>query len=81
MICSRSSPRLWSLPVIGLLQPRRSGLPARMAEFVSIRGLQQDKGERQAPPRRTTTEQHEDASGRGSSETLEIADIKVSPGV
>ena len=31
--------------VIALLQPKRSGLPARMAEFVSIRGLQRDKGQ------------------------------------
>ena len=45
--------------VIVLLQPKRSGLPARMAEFVSIRGLQKDKGEGAAAttrprPSRTT---------------------------
>ena len=34
-----------ALLTIGLLQPRRSGLPARMAEFVSIRDLQKDKGQ------------------------------------
>ena len=64
--------------MIALLQPKRSGLPARMAEFVSIRGLQRDKG-RRAPPQ-------DEADGRAATtwwtrfeETLEIADIKIEP--
>ena len=62
--------------VIALLQPKRSGLPGRMAEFVSIRGLQRDKGEGATP-----TEE----SGPGErlwsrfEETLEVADIKIEP--
>jgi len=65
--------------VIGLLEPRSSGLPARMAEFVSIRGLQRDKGQTAAAP---TAEQ---ATGDAKNlwtrfeETLEIAEIKVEP--
>jgi tight adherence protein B len=60
--------------VIALFQPKRSGLPARMAEFVSIRGLQRDKG--QTPEK--------DASERSTwftrlAETLEIADIHMEP--
>ena len=60
--------------VIGLFQPKRSGLPERMAEFVSIRSLQRDKGQ--------TVE--EDASERSTwftrlAETLEIADIHMEP--
>ena len=61
--------------VIGLLQPRRSGLPARMAEFISIRGLQRDKGKPAAD---------EDAAERPTwfaqlGETLEIAEIHIEP--
>lgn len=65
--------------VIGLLEPRSSGLPARMAEFVSIRGLQRDKGQIAAA---ATTET---AAGEAKNlwarfeETLEIAEIKVEP--
>ena len=40
--------------VIGLLRPRRSGLPARMAEFVSIRDLQNDKGQAAAADEEAT---------------------------
>ena len=63
--------------VIGLLQPKRTGLPARMAEFVSIRSLQRDKGEATAPAA-------EDAAQPNNfwtrfEETLEIAEIKVEP--
>ena len=47
-----------ALLVIGLLQPKRSSLPARMAEFVSIRGLQRDKGEGAAAATRTRSEQN-----------------------
>jgi tight adherence protein B len=66
-----------ALLVIGLLQPKRSGLPARMAEFVSIRGLQRDKGETPATPT-------EDA-GRSTNlwarfeEVLDIAEIHIEP--
>ena len=66
--------------VIALLQPKRSGLPARMAEFVSIRGLQRDKGQTE------TAAATEDRRCRADEtwwtrfeETLEIADIKVAP--
>jgi tight adherence protein B len=64
-----------ALLVIGLVRPRRSGLPARMAEFVSIRDLQRDNrpitsgGETVRRP--TLWERFERA--------LEIADIKVEP--
>jgi tight adherence protein B len=65
--------------VIAILQPRRSGLPARMAEFVSIRSLQRDKGQTE-----TAAATEEGAAERETwwtrfEETLEIADIKVSP--
>jgi Flp pilus assembly protein TadB/Mg-chelatase subunit ChlD len=65
--------------VIAILTPRRSGLPARMAEFVSIRGLQRDKGQTE-----TAAATDEGAAERETwwtrfEETLEIADIKMSP--
>ena len=67
-----------ALLVIGLVQPKRSGLPARMAEFVSIRGLQRDKGQ---PVAAAATE---DTAGQRNfwtrfEEMLEIADIKTEP--
>lgn len=60
--------------VIALLQPKRSGLPARMAEFVSIRGLQRDKGQTadEADPERET-------AFIRLQKTLEIADIHMEP--
>jgi tight adherence protein B len=63
--------------VIALLEPKRSTLPARMAEFVSIRGLQKDKGEGAAAT-------DEDESERNHlwtrfEETLEIAEITIEP--
>jgi tight adherence protein B len=65
--------------VIALLQPKRSGLPARMADFVSIRGLQRDKGELAGG----AVEEQEAADGETwwarFERTLEIADIKLSP--
>jgi tight adherence protein B len=69
-----------ALIVIGALQPKRSGLPARMAEFVSIRGLQRDAGsggtaaatDANAPPEQQNFWMR-------FQETLEIAEIKVSP--
>ncbi len=45
--------------VIALLQPKRSGLPARMAEFVSIRGLQKDKGRGSRDGRGRAAEQND----------------------
>jgi len=67
-----------ALLVIAALQPKRSGLPARMAEFVSIRGLQKDKGE---PAAVATDESASEPQGFWSrlEETLEIAEINVSP--
>ena len=64
--------------VIGALQPKRSGLPARMAEFVSIRGLQRDKGE---PGAAVTDEDGAVPSNFWSrfEETLEIAEISAAP--
>jgi tight adherence protein B len=66
-----------ALLVVGLVRPRRSGLPARMAEFVSIRDLQRDNrpiasaaGD-ETPRRPTLWERFE--------QTLEIADIKAEP--
>jgi tight adherence protein B len=63
--------------VISFLQPRKSGLPARMAEFVSIRGLQRDKGQAAATAETGTG----DAKNLWTrfEETLEIAEIKVEP--
>ncbi len=60
--------------VVALLQPKRSGLPKRMAEFVSIRDLQRDKGEaaaETAPEQKSWFTRFE--------ETLEIADITIEP--
>ena len=62
--------------IIALLQPKRSGLPARMAEFVSIRGLQKDKGEGAAADE-TAPEQNN--WWARFEETLEIAEIKIEP--
>jgi tight adherence protein B len=69
---------------IGVLQPRRSGLPARMAEFISIRDLQKGKGVPSA-----TAAAAADAAAPGApeplsawgrfKETLEIAKIEVAP--
>jgi tight adherence protein B len=63
--------------VIALLQPKRSTLPARMAEFVSIRGLQRDKGETAAVTAEGEPEQKE--WWARFEETLEIADIEIEP--
>src|SRR4029077_15595978 len=65
--------------VFALLQPKRSGLPERMAEFVSIRGLQKDKGQLTA-----TVTDDDEAAGEGTwwtrfEETLEIANINTAP--
>ena len=63
--------------VIGGLQPKRSGLPKRMAEFVSIRGLQRDKGETAAQSDEAAPEQKD--FWTRFEETLEIAEIKIEP--
>jgi tight adherence protein B len=63
--------------VIVLLQPKRSTLPARMAEFVSIRELQRDKGEAAAAGSEDEADQNE--WWARFEETLEIADIKIEP--
>ena len=63
--------------VFGLLQPRRSGLPARMAEFVSIRDLQRDKGPVGAGADEETASQP--TAWERFEKTLEIADIKIEP--
>jgi tight adherence protein B len=64
------------LVVVGLLQPRRSGLPARMSEFVSVPGLQeQGRGAGPAEP-------EEEVPGWWTrfEEMLEIARIRAKPG-
>lgn len=71
------------LLVWALVQPRRSGLPSRMAEFVSIADLQKDKQK----PAAAAAAAAEGPSGtvepkgwwQEFGETLEIADIKASP--
>ncbi|HEU5244877.1 MAG TPA: type II secretion system F family protein [Gaiellaceae bacterium] len=65
--------------VIGLLQPKRSGLPARMAEFVSIRGLQRDKGQATAVPADEANAAKPKNAWARFEETLEIAEIHVEP--
>lgn len=74
-----------ALLAVGLLQPRRSNLPERMAEFVSIRDLQRDNKGPEGPtpvtdPNAplTATPQRKNAWQRFE-EMLEIADIKTSP--
>lgn len=62
--------------LIVLVQPKRSGLPARMAEFVSIRGLQRDRGE--LPGAADEDAEQEDFWTRFE-RTLEIAEIKTPP--
>jgi tight adherence protein B len=70
-----------ALLAIGLLQPRRSGLPRRMAEFVSVPGLQ--TRERRSGLMADLgggadeTEEHPGVLAR-LDEMLEIAEIKVS---
>jgi tight adherence protein B len=62
---------------IALLQPRRSELPKRMAEFVSVPGLQRKAQGTQAGDPGTEDEAN-DMWGRFE-RTLEIANIKVAP--
>lgn len=65
--------------VIAILLPRRSGLPARMAEFVSIRGLQRDKGQTETGAATEEGAAEHETWWTRFEETLEIADIKASP--
>jgi Flp pilus assembly protein TadB/Mg-chelatase subunit ChlD len=65
--------------VIAILAPRRSGLPARMAEFVSIRGLQRDKGHTETDAATEEGVAERETWWTRFEETLEIADIKMSP--
>jgi tight adherence protein B len=63
--------------VIALLEPKRSTLPARMAEFVSIRGIQKDKGEGAAATDEDESKQNH--LWTRFEETLEIAEITIEP--
>jgi tight adherence protein B len=70
--------------VIGLLRPRRSALPVRMAEFVSIPELQRDRKGQGSTSGTSSVPGVADAPMRKSAwarfeETLEIADIKMEP--
>jgi tight adherence protein B len=65
--------------VIALLQPRRSGLPARMAEFISIRGLQRDKGQTATDTDAEAGSSEQKDFWKRFEEILEIAEIKVEP--
>jgi tight adherence protein B len=69
-----------ALVIIGVLQPKRSGLPARMAEFVSIRGLQREGG---APGTAAVTDTNVAPEQKNAwarfEETLEIAEIDMAP--
>jgi tight adherence protein B len=65
--------------VIGLLQPRHSGLPARIAEFVSIRELQRGHGAPTTAPLVVGEPIVQKDSWTRFRETLEIARINVEP--
>jgi tight adherence protein B len=69
-----------ALLVIAALQPKRSGLPARMAEFVSIRELQRDKGEAGGGETAADTSEEKNFWARFE-ETLEIAEIHTTPDI
>lgn len=66
--------------IIGLLQPRRTRLPGRIAEFVSIRELQRDRGAAATQPIGAETAVQKDSWTR-LRETLEIARIGIEPEV
>jgi tight adherence protein B len=66
-----------ALLVIALLQPKRSTLPARMAEFVSIRELQRDKGQPATAAELAAPEQNN--LWTRFEKTVEIAEIRVEP--
>jgi tight adherence protein B len=64
-----------ALLVIGILQPRRSGLPARMAEFVTVPGLRKKEDRRRGGPTDEEAPEKKNFWDRFA-EILEIADIK-----
>ncbi len=66
-----------ALLVVSLLKPRHAGVPARMAEFVSIPGLQRDKGPSGAAQDEADGDQQD--QWQRFAEILEIADIKTTP--
>jgi tight adherence protein B len=66
--------------VIGFLQPRRTRLPARIAEFVSIRDLQRDRNATATPVTLGQPTAQKDMWARFG-EALEIARIGVEPEV
>jgi len=74
-----------ALLVYALVQPRRTGLPSRMAEFVSIRELQRDKAPSSGPTPVTTSNVAGPAAPTGKSlmerfrDVLEIAEIDIEP--
>jgi tight adherence protein B len=67
------------LLVIGILQPRRSGLPARMAEFVSVPGLRKDRAPGGAAEAAPDPEDEVPAFWTRFGEMLEIAQIRARP--
>jgi tight adherence protein B len=68
------------LLVVGLLQPRRSGLPARMAEFVSVPGLQQERrGGGSGAPAAAAADEPTPSLWVRFEEMLEIAEIRAKP--
>ena len=72
-----------ALLVIALLQPRRSGLPARMAEFVSVPGLRSRAPRAGGAAEMTGDTAHEDDRSGPLARldaVLEIAQIKMSAG-
>jgi tight adherence protein B len=72
-----------ALLAIVLFQPQKSNLPTRMAEFVSIRDLQRDKGGATAAAAAAAAAAGPDGQHKSRwqrfEEMLEIADIKASP--
>jgi tight adherence protein B len=67
-----------ALLVIAVLQPRRSTLPARMAEFVTVPGLRKKDDRRRGPATETAEAPETKNFWDRFAEILEIADIKAS---
>jgi tight adherence protein B len=65
--------------VIAILQPKRSGLPGRMAEFISMPGLQRDKGAAAAAAAEGESAEQGTTWWSRFEEMLEIANIKAAP--
>jgi tight adherence protein B len=64
-----------ALLVIGILQPRRSGLPARMAEFVTVPGLRKNRDGRRGAAEEPAVPGEKKNFWDRFAEMLEIADI------